>query len=49
MWLPRDEVLYIIVKKEAKRHFNLENASKYTEENYKKVIEIVKVQLEKYR
>jgi len=42
MWLPKDEILYIIVKKETKRHFNQPQTSKYTEENYKKVIDLVR-------
>jgi hypothetical protein len=42
MWLPKDEVLYLIVKKEVRKFFKALDGNKFDEKNYRKCLEVVK-------
>jgi len=49
MWLPKDEILQIIVKKECKKFFQADQqTAKFSEENYWWVMELVKTQILRY-
>lgn len=49
MWLPKDEVLYLIVKKEVRKFFKALDGNKFDEKNYRKCLEVVKGQIERYK
>ena len=40
-WLPREQILFIIIKKEMKKFFVLEK-NEYTQQNYDKVFQTVR-------
>lgn len=49
LWLPKDEVLYIIIKKEVKRFFSAESGTQYSEQNYRKLLDVVKCEVDRYK
>lgn len=49
LWIPKDEVLYIIIKKEVKRFFAPESGTQYSEQNYRKLLDVVKCEIDRYK
>ena len=41
-WLPKDQVLYIIIKREIRKFFEEGKGNAYSEENYRKLIKQIR-------